>query len=166
MTLAWTSYHGKPTRTHGTLCLVAYRPRPDLSLEERPACIDRAAVGGAPLAPSHQAAHPRPAAMQDGRGQPPQPHAMQSSAFIRGNHVLAQGCSEPLRVECVGPQGVVILVGRNGARSSRRAAELRRCTEEVDPPTQPQKFQGLYSTACVRVVRQAAAHSGTVHACV
>ncbi len=66
--------------------------------------------------------------VQCGRVWPPQPQPAQPLAFRYDHYVLSQGCSEPLRIECVGPLGVVILVGRNGAHRRRWAVELRRWT--------------------------------------
>ncbi len=106
---------------YGTLRLVAYRPHPDPSPEERPARADNAAAGGAQPAPSSAppTAPSWPAAVQGSPVQPPQPQPVQQPAFRRGDYVLAWGCSEPLRVECGGPLGAVMLVARNGARSRR-----------------------------------------------
>ncbi len=123
---------------HGTLHLMAYRPRPDPSPEDRPACADQVAGGGAQPALSNALAPApaRPATVQGGQvqlPQPPQPQPVQPPAFRRSDYVFALGCNEPLRVKCVEPLGVAILVGCNGVRSRRRATELCTCTEEVDP---------------------------------
>ncbi len=79
--------------------------------------------------------------------------------------VLSQLCVTLTRVTHANsglrPRGMA----RNGARSGRRAVELRRCTEEVDPTTDDSAaaVPGLVQRS-VRGVRQAAVHSGTAHA--
>ncbi|PNH09229.1 hypothetical protein TSOC_004161, partial [Tetrabaena socialis] len=46
-----------------------------------------------------------------------------------------------LRVETVGPLGVAVLLGRDGARTRRRVEQLRPCHLDIDPALSPQLFR-------------------------
>ncbi len=53
-----------------------------------------------------------------------------------------------LRVESVGPLGVAVLVGRDGARVRRRVEHLRPCHLDVDPAIDPQLFRPERDLQC------------------
>lgn len=124
-----THHPGAPVRqsSQGALMASGARPRSeglDPTIGRRPGWSRQ-----------RQAALPEPAAVQGGPMHPPQPQAAQTPASRVDAYVLSRAAVSPCALSAWGLRSSAVVA--NSPRAAR-----------VDPPIQPQQFQGRCSTAC------------------